>query len=289
MADRLNVRQLLGRHGLRPKKSWSQNFLVDLDVLQQIVDAAGLSDRDAVVELGAGLGALTAMLAREACRVIAVERDRDLARVLRSEFAGDEAVEVLEANAAKLDWPALVDRLGCKPVVVGNLPYHMASQILFRLLEAGPLLSRWLLMVQREMARRMTAAPGGRDYGVLSVELQMHADVEAVLDVGPEAFLPAPRVHSRVVMCRPLEGPRIAVQDPALFSRLVKGVFAQRRKKIRNSFRAAFGAEADPKTLDEVLARAGVSPDQRPEQLGLESLARLADGLFERLGRKKAR
>ena len=283
MADRLNVKRLLDRHGLRPKKSWSQNFLVDLDVLQQIVDKAGLSDRDAVVELGAGLGALTAMLAREAHRVIAVERDRDLVRVLRSEFAGDEAIEVLEVNAAKLDWPALVDRLGRKPVVVGNLPYHMASQIMFRLLEAGPLISRWLLMVQREMARRMTADPGGRDYGVLSVQLQMHADVEAVLDVAPEAFMPAPRVHSRVVMCRPLDGPRVAVQSPALFVRLVKGVFAQRRKKIRNSLSAAFGAEVDSGTLEEVLAFADVSPDQRPEQLDLESFARLADGLFERL------
>lgn len=283
MADRINPTSLLRRHGLRPKKSWSQNFLVDLDVLRQIAQVAGLTKDDVVVELGAGLGALTALLARDVRHLVAVERDRDLARVLRSEFAADPVVEVLEANAAVLDWAGLAERLGRPPVVVGNLPYHMASQIVFHLLEAGPLLSRWVLMLQREMAQRLAASPGGRDYGVLSIQVQLQAEVEVVLDVPPEAFLPAPRVHSQVVVCRPLATCRVTVADGDLLRELVRGVFSQRRKQIRNGLKAALGGRLDAGQLDAALAEASIGPEQRPEELDLESFARLADAVGARL------
>jgi 16S rRNA (adenine1518-N6/adenine1519-N6)-dimethyltransferase len=283
MADRIDVRSLLRKHGLRAKRSWSQSFLVDRDVLEQIGAAAELDAGQPVVELGAGLGALTAVLARESGRVVAVERDRDLAGVLRSEFAGDPGVEVLEANAARMDWASLVERLGRPPVVVGNLPYHMASQILFDLLDAGARLDRWLLMVQREMAVRMAAGPGSRDYGVLSVQLQLRAEVEPVLDVPPEAFMPRPRVQSRVVRCRPLPRPRVAVQRPELLKRLVRGVFSQRRKTIRNGLKASFGRDLDAAALDAALAAGGIAPELRPEDLSLERFAALADALAARL------
>lgn len=284
MADRLNVKALLRKHGLRPKKSWSQNFLVDLDTLAQIVDAAGLGADDVVVELGAGLGALTAMLAREAGLVVAVERDRDLAQVLRSEFAGDPRVELLEANAARLDFGALRERYGRRLVVVGNLPYHMASQIVFKLVEAGQALDHWLVMVQREMAQRMVAGPGSRRYGVMSIRLALTAEVVPELVVPPEAFLPAPRVQSQVVRGRPLPSPRVQVQDPALLERLIGGVFNQRRKKVVNGLKATFGRELAPDALQEALQEAGVLPELRPEQLTVEQFARLADALAARLG-----
>lgn len=282
--ERINVKAILRRHGLRPKRSFSQNFLVDPGVLQGIAGAASLHDAEPVVELGAGLGALTAMLSREAGRVVAVERDRDLARVLRGEFAGEPKVEVLEANAARLDWAELRARLGRPPVVVGNLPYHMASQILFHLLEAGTNIDRFLIMVQREMAERMTSVPGGRDWGVLSVQLQLRADVEIVLRVPPDAFHPAPRVHSAVVRGRPLARPRVPLSDAELFRRLVRGVFNQRRKKIRNGLRATFPA-LESGAVDLALAGAGISPLQRPEQLGLAELARLVDCVERELAR----
>ncbi|MBW2699574.1 MAG: ribosomal RNA small subunit methyltransferase A [Deltaproteobacteria bacterium] len=280
MADRLNIKSLLAKHGLRPKRSWSQNFLVDLGVLEAIALAAELDEEETVVELGAGLGALTYFLARDAKRVVAVDRDRDMIAVLKSEFAGNERVEILEANAAKLDWPVLVEGLGTSPVVVGNLPYHMATPIIFHLLGAGSLLDRWLVMVQREMAVRMTAQPGGRDFGVLSVMLQMEADVENVLDVPPDAFLPAPRVHSRVVRFRPLGRTRHKLRDRALFNRMVKGLFAKRRKTLRNGFRQAFG-EIDFAMLDAVMERAEIDPGLRVERLSLEELARLANELAQ--------
>lgn len=280
MADRLNIKSLLAKHGLRPKRSWSQNFLVDLGVLEAIALAAELDEEETVVELGAGLGALTYFLVRDAKRVLAVDRDRDMIAVLKSEFAGNKRVEILEANAAKLDWPALVEGLGSRPVVVGNLPYHMATPIIFHLLGAGSLLDRWLVMVQREMAVRMTAQPGGRDFGVLSVMLQMEADVEAVLDVPPEAFLPAPRVHSRVLRFRPLGKTRYKLLDRALFDRMVKGLFAKRRKTLRNGFRQAFG-EIDIAKIDGVMERAEIDPGLRVERLSLEELARLANELAQ--------
>ncbi len=280
MADTLNIKSLLKKHGLRPKKSWSQNFLVDLSVLSDIVDAADLHADDVVVELGAGLGALTAMLAKDAGRVVAVERDRDLAKVLRSEFAADSRVEILEADAVRLNWNDLLPDMQKPPVVVGNLPYHIASQIIFSLLEQGALLDRWLLMVQREMAIRMVAQPGGRDYGVLSIQLQMLADVESVLDVAPEAFLPRPRVQSRVVRCRPLQAPRVEIKDMDLFRRVVRATFSQRRKQIRNSLRANFGGILSDDLLDQALVRASVLPTVRPEQLSLEQFGALSDALL---------
>jgi 16S rRNA (adenine1518-N6/adenine1519-N6)-dimethyltransferase len=283
VAERMNVKALLRKHGLRPKKSWSQNFLVDLGVLQRIAAAADLDGVVPVVELGAGLGALTAMLAREASRVVAVERDRDLASVLRTEFLGDETVQVLEANAAKLDWAEVVKGLNRPPVVVGNLPYHMASQIIFHLLDAGPLLDRWLLMVQREMALRMAAVPGNKDWGVLGIQLQMRADVELVLNVPPEAFLPAPRVQSAVVLCRPLAQTRVPLRDPVLFKRMVKGVFSQRRKKIRNGLRAAFSSELSGDGIDDLFDRCGLDASRRPEQFDLAEFARLCDALGDAL------
>lgn len=281
MPERLNVRALLARHGLRPKRSWSQNFLVDVQVLEAIAEAAALDPQDVVVELGAGLGALTAMLARRAGRVIAVERDRDLSGVLRAEFAGDARVELLEANAANLDWESLVKRLGRPPVVVGNLPYHMASPILFHLLDQGTRLDRWLLMVQREMADRLASRPGGKSWGVLGVMVQQRAEVRRVLEVGPAAFHPRPEVHSTVLVFQPRSTPRVAVRDARLFDRMVRGLFQQRRKTLRNGLRSAFGAHLDGFELDAVLTRAGLDGQVRAEQLDLPTLGRLSDALAE--------
>jgi 16S rRNA (adenine1518-N6/adenine1519-N6)-dimethyltransferase len=273
MAQRLiRVKEILRRVGLHPKKSWSQNFLVDLDVIDAIAEATTCENRP-VVELGAGFGALTQALKNGARRVVAVERDRDFAAFLRSEFGLEPTVEILEANAATLDWPALAKRLGEPPVVVGNLPYHMATPILFHLLSHRAVLAHWVLMFQREMAERLVAGPGCREYGVLSVLVQRKAEVETVLDVGPGAFHPAPKVHSRVLRFTPLAAPRVAVRDEAFFERVVKGAFSQRRKKIRNSLLGSVGKTLGAPAVDRALAAAGIDPGARAEQLSLECFA----------------
>lgn len=275
MERRFDIRSLLARHGLRPKRSWSQNFLVDAAVLERIADACDIAGRP-VVELGAGAGALTAVLAASASRVIAVERDREFARLLRAEFALSPTVEVLEANAARLDWEELAHQLGGPCVAVGNLPYHMATPILFSLLEAPGAVLRAVLMLQREMAERLCAEPGTRECGAASVMLQMRADVEAVLDVPPGAFYPAPRVYSRVIRIRPLPGLRHAVRDFGYFGRLVRSAFSGRRKTLSNSLRA-FLSKSSRDASDEIIRRAGIDPGLRAEALSLEDWARLSD------------
>lgn len=249
--------------------------MVDAAVLQRIARACDIAARP-VVELGAGAGALTAVLAETASRVIAVERDREFARLLRAEFALFENVEILEANAVRLDWEDLARRLGGPCVAVGNLPYHMATPILFSLLDKPGAVLRAVLMLQREMAERLCAVPGARACGASSVMLQMRADVEAVLDVPPGAFFPAPRVYSRVIRIRPLPGLRHAVQDFAHFSRLVRSAFSGRRKTLSNSLRAFLGKDTRASS-DEIIRRAGIDPGLRAEALSLEDWARLSD------------
>jgi 16S rRNA (adenine1518-N6/adenine1519-N6)-dimethyltransferase len=279
MGRQLNVRLVLSRYGLKPKKTWSQNFLVDEDVLYGIAEAVRWEEVQTVIELGAGIGALSALLAGNARRVIAVERDRDLAALLRNEFSNDPVVEVLEANAATLDFKELSARLGEKPAVVGNLPYHMATQILFHLLDSGSDLSHWVLMFQRELADRLLAAPGGRTYGVVSVLVQQRTEVERVLQVEPQAFYPRPKVHSSVLRFRPREALRAPVRDWRLFERVVKGAFGQRRKKVKNALLSSFGSRMDGPKLDRALAAAEIDGGRRAEQLSIEDFSRLADAI----------
>jgi 16S rRNA (adenine1518-N6/adenine1519-N6)-dimethyltransferase len=259
MGRRLNVRSVLRRHGLKPKKSWSQNFLVDEDVLYDIAEAVEWEQVQTVVELGAGIGALSALLARNARRVVAVERDRDLAALLRNEFSNDPVVEVLEANAATLDFKELSDR------------------ILFHLLDSGSDLSHWVLMFQKELADRLLAAPGGRTYGVVSVLVQQRTDVEQVLQVGPQAFYPRPRVRSSVLRFWPRAELRAPVRDWALFEQVVKGAFGQRRKKVKNALLSAFGSRLKSEELDRMFLSADIDGGQRAEQLSIEDFSRLAD------------
>jgi len=283
MGRSLNVRQVLKRHGLKPKRSWSQNFLIDEDVLCEISEAVEWGEVQTVIELGAGIGALSAMLARNARRVVAVERDRDLAALLRAEFKNNPVVEVLEDNAATLDYKDLSGRLGEKPAVVGNLPYHMATQILFHLLASGADLSHWVLMFQKELADRLQAAHGSRTYGVVSVLVQQWADVEQVLQVEPQAFYPRPKVRSSVLRFWPRAVPRVPVRDWDLFEQVVKGAFGQRRKKVRNALFSAFGPRLKSVELDQAFLAADIDSNLRAEQLSIEDFSRLADVLGSKL------
>ena len=279
MGRTLNVRAVLRRHGLKPKKTWSQNFLIDEDVLYDIAEAVLWEEVQTVVELGAGIGALSALLAGNARRVVAVERDRDLAAVLKSEFLNDPVVEVVEANAATLDFKDLAGRLGEKPAVVGNLPYHMATQILFHLLDSGADLSHWVLMFQKELADRLLAGPGTRAYGVVSVLVQQRTDIEKVLQVEPQAFYPRPKVRSSVLRFRPRAELRAPVGDWALFEQVVKGAFGQRRKKVRNALLSSLGSRLNGEDLDRVLLSADIDGGQRAEQLSIDDFSRLADAM----------
>ncbi|MHB1843780.1 MAG: 16S rRNA (adenine(1518)-N(6)/adenine(1519)-N(6))-dimethyltransferase RsmA [Deltaproteobacteria bacterium] len=262
---------ILRRHGLRPKKSWGQNFLGDAETLARIAKSSGAGPGDTIVELGAGLGHLTERLALTGARVVAVERDRELANVLRELFSGRPEIEIAEANAAS----ASIGELAAGPAfVVGNLPYHLSSEILFHCLAERAGIRRMVFTLQSEFVDRLVAGPGSRTYGVLSIQAQLLASVERLFEIPRGAFLPPPGVDSAVVALTPLEEPRVPGGGSPHFTRVVRGAFGQRRKTLQNSLRGAGFDDAA-----EALARAGIDPLRRAETLELEELGRLAAAL----------
>ncbi len=271
-------RALLDKYRLRAKKGWGQNFLGDEAILDAIARLAVEREGELVVELGAGLGHLTARLLARGARVVAVERDRDMARVLRGELG--EAVRLLEADAARLDYRALAAEAGeGRVAVVGNLPYHLSSPILFSLLHQAEAVSRAVVLLQLEVAERLAAAPGTRTWGLLSALLQQRAEVSLERRVPPGAFLPPPRVASAVVRIA-FGPPRVPVEDQAGFRRLVKAGFAQRRKTLANALRAA--RLGSPEAVARALEAAGIEPSRRGETLTVAEWAALQRALAAR-------
>jgi len=271
-----DARTLLRKYGLRAKKTWGQNFLVDERVLDSIVRESGCGEGDTVVEIGAGLGTLTVKLALAAGRVIAVERDRDMAAILRAELRGNERVTVAEANALTFDYAAVAASSPAPPIVVGNLPYQIASPILFRLLEARAHLRRLVVMLQAEMAERIVAAPSTPEYGALTVMVRMVGEPRIAFRVPPHCFHPAPRVASAVLRIEPLPEPRAPITDDGWFHDVVHAAFGQRRKTLRNALRTI----ADPEAIDAALADAGIDGQLRGETLDVAAFARLSEALL---------
>jgi 16S rRNA (adenine1518-N6/adenine1519-N6)-dimethyltransferase len=276
MAAGEDPRRTLARHGLAAKKSWGQNFLRDRAVLARIATATQAGPQDVVVEIGAGLGALTRALADLAPppgRVVAIERDPDMLAVLQAEVA-NERVEVRAADAAHFDLAAVAQRAGRPLVVVGNLPYQIASALILALLEAGRAgaVARAVIMIQREMAKRITAPPGSRVYGRLTVAVAQSAEAAILFDVKPGSFHPAPAVTSSVLRLVPRPAPLAPVKDAALFDEVVKRAFSTRRKMLRRAL-ASFG---DQRTA-AALAASGLTGTERAEELSVAAFARLAD------------
>jgi len=266
-------RVLLDRYGLRAKRSWGQNFLGDANLLERIAALACPEGAAAVVEIGAGLGHLTARLLRRAQRVVAIERDRDMLAVLRAELGEHPGLELLEADALAVDYAALAARLPGRPPVAGNLPYNISSPLLFRLLDAGEALGPWAFLLQREVANRLTASPGNRTYGALSVHVGLQRRVSLALQVHRSAFLPPPRVDSAVARFAPLAAPlRPASPDARRrLARLVDDAFATRRKTLANAL--AGRGWPEPRAW---LEAAGVDPRLRAETLSPEQYVELA-------------
>ena len=267
-------RRMLQQHGLRPKHAWGQNFLDDERVLADIVEAARLGPGSVVVELGAGLGHLTRALLDTGARVVAVERDRDMLRVLQETSA--ERLTVVAANAARLDLAAVA---GARPLtLVGNLPYHLTSSILFEALEQHRDLVRCVFTVQKEVAERVAAGEGARSGGILTVLLGVWFDASVVRTVPASAFHPPPKVDSAVLLLQHRAAPRAEVGDEAFFRKVVKAAFSHRRKTLLNSL------QSDPELGDashirEALGTAGIEPSRRAETLGIGEFARLARAL----------
>lgn len=267
---------------IRPKKRYGQHFLQP-EWAEKLVAAIEPRREDRFLEIGPGPGALTRRLAPRVAHLTAVEVDRDMVRRLRPALPPN--VTVLEADFLDLDLDELLGKEHAVRVA-GNLPYNIASPILFRLLDAHVRRSRRsraagggeirdaTLMLQREVADRLEAAPGGKDYGVLSISIQLHADVRRVLSLPPGAFRPAPKVHSTVIRLSFRE-PAVTLSDPQVFEGMVRSMFTQRRKTLGNALRAF--ATTRGATAGDALRGAGIDPGRRPETLQLDELARLAE------------
>nr|WP_211194471.1 16S rRNA (adenine(1518)-N(6)/adenine(1519)-N(6))-dimethyltransferase RsmA [Pyxidicoccus fallax] len=262
------------RHGLRPKHSWGQNFLGDEDALETIADALNLREGEPVVELGPGLGHLTRFLAATKARVTAVERDRDMLTVLEKEAI--PGVRVVAGNAATVDFAEVA---GAPEVaVVGNLPYHLTSPILFRVLEQRAHVTRAVFTLQKEVVERLAAEPGNRDYGLLTVLLGMHFDAENILTLEAWRFHPPPKVDSAVLRLTRRKAPRAPIIDEARFTRVVKASFAHRRKTLINSIKSD-PELGSPEVLAAALQAAGVDSQRRAETLAPEEFAAIERAL----------
>ena len=274
-----DARVLLERYGLRAKKSFGQNFLVSERAFRAIVDATVRSDDDWIVEIGAGLGTLTARLAERVPegKVIALEHDADMITVLRGELGGVENVDIENVDALRYDLRMAAKWRGDAIAVCGNLPYHIAAPLLFRVIDAREVVRHAVVMVQKEMADRIVASPGGKDYGALGVMIRTYADVSTVAKVGAGSFVPAPKVDSTVVKLVPLVDakPRVPIADHAHYSRVVHAAFGQRRKTLRNALRAVF----DEAGVTAALAETGIDGQRRGETLDIAEFGRLAAAL----------
>jgi len=262
--------KLLQRYNLRAKKHWGQNFLHDASVVRAIADAAQIEPNDTVVEIGAGLGAMTGILAQRAARVIAVERDRELAAVLRDVFGQTSNIEVAETNALTFSFLNFDEPV----VVVGNLPFHISSPLIFHLLDQRQHIRAAIVMLQREPAQRLVAEPGSRVYGAPSVTCQQYADLSVCLQVKRGAFLPPPRVDSTVIRLRMRTQP-LGAADPVRFRAVVRAAFARRRKMLRRALAAQYPVDA----VERALADAEIASDTRAECLSVLQFVRLTNAL----------
>ncbi len=276
IADKGVTKHILRSFGLHASRRLGQNFLISPAVVRGVVDAAEIASGDHVLEIGPGIGTLTQGLLEAGAEVTAVELDKKLPAVLAETLRGYEHLTVVQGDILKTDIGAL---MGGEPFkVAANLPYYITTPILLALLEQKLPITRIVTMVQKEVAERMTAPPGGKDYGALSVAVQYHTEPEIVLDVPPNCFLPAPEVDSAVIVCVVRKTPAVAVKDEPLFFRVVKAAFGQRRKTIANALKT-LGVSRE--RIDGALSAADVATERRGETMSLAEFAAVTDALME--------
>ena len=270
------TQHILNRFKLRADKKLGQNFLIDENVVRQIVEAAELSEADTVLEVGPGIGTLTQGLAESKAKVVAVELDTRLLPVLATTLEGYDNVRVVHGDILKVN---IMEEVGAPEFkVCANLPYYITTPIIFALLEKRLPMERLVAMVQKEVAERMAAQPGGKDYGALSVAIQYYTEPEIAFIVPPTSFIPAPAVDSAVIVCKRREKPPVEVCDEALFFRVVKAAFSLRRKMLSNSLKN-MGIKSEQ--VAKWLELAGVDGKRRAETLSLEDFAKLTNSFNE--------
>ena len=266
------VHYICKRFDIKMSKKLGQNFLIKRGIVDEIVHAAELTPGEPVLEVGPGIGTLTQGLAQSGADVTAIELDRRLLEVLDTTLASYDNVRIVHGDVLKLDVPTIMNHKPFK--VVANLPYYITTPIIMSLLESKLPIERLVVMVQKEVALRMVAQPGTKDYGALSVAVQYYTEPDIVLDVPPKSFLPAPAVTSSVIRCVLRDKPPVDVIDEKLFFRVVKAGFAQRRKTFANTMKTT-GLSKD--RIEELLAKANIDGQRRGETFTLQEFADVAN------------
>ena len=288
MATPGGTRAILREFGIRPSKRWGQHFLVSPQVLERTIAAALLTSSDSVLEVGAGIGTLTLGLAERAGWVTAVEVDRGLLPALEATAGTRPNVRILPGDMLTMAPEALFGGPASAPrKVVANLPYNIASAVLTRLLRQPLGLTSLIVTVQREVADRLAARPGGREYGILSIAVQYRAVPRIIARIPPGAFLPPPAVDSALVELRPRREPAVDVADESMFFRVVAAGFGQRRKTLHNAL--ASGLDLPKEVVEHACRAAGIDPRVRAETLDLEAFGRLTQALVEPLSAARLR
>ena len=266
------VHYICKRFDIKMSKKLGQNFLIKRGIVDEIVHAAELTVGEPVLEVGPGIGTLTQGLAQSGADVTAIELDRRLLEVLDTTLASYDNVRIIHGDVLKLDVPTIMNHKPFK--VVANLPYYITTPIIMSLLESKLPIERLVVMVQKEVALRMVAKPGTKDYGALSVAVQYYTEPDIVLDVPPKSFLPAPAVTSSVIRCVLRDKPPVDVIDEKLFFRVVKAGFSQRRKTFSNTMKTT-GLTRD--RIEELLAKANIDGQRRGETFTLQEFADVAN------------
>ena len=266
------VHYICKRFDIKMSKKLGQNFLIKRGIVDEIVKAADLQEGDSVLEIGPGIGTLTQGLAQSGANVTAIELDTRLLEVLDTTLAQYSNVTIVHGDVLKLDVPSIMNNEPFK--VVANLPYYITTPIIMSILESRLPIERLVVMVQKEVALRMVAKPGTKDYGALSVAVQYYTKPDIVLDVPPKSFLPAPAVTSSVIRCVLRDKPPVDVVDEKLFFRVVKAGFAQRRKTFANTMKTT-GLSKD--RIEELLAKANIDGQRRGETFTLQEFADVAN------------
>jgi len=281
LCDPARIREILGENGFRFSKSKGQNFLIDPAVPTAIAQASGADTHTGVLEVGPGIGCLTAALAGQAGKVVSVELDTTLQPILRRTLAGYDNVEILYGDVMKTDLVTLTAEKfpGLRPVVCANLPYNITTPVITAFLEAG-CFDQITVMIQREVARRMDAKAGTADYGAFTLLVQWYTETQVLFDVPPHCFLPAPKVVSSVITLKRRPVPPVQVRDEKLLFRTIRAAFNQRRKTLVNALSSGFG-ELSKEQITQAVAECGLDTRVRGEALTLEQFAALSDVLAQ--------
>jgi 16S rRNA (adenine1518-N6/adenine1519-N6)-dimethyltransferase len=279
-------KDILTHYAIKPRKNLGQSFLVEQDIIKKIVLLMNVTEKDVVVEIGAGIGVMTEYLAQNGAKIIAVELDNQLVKVLEDRLSKYDNVRIYHENILHFDFRKIAETEHQKVKVAGNIPYNISSPLLFKLLSFRNIIDTFVLMMQKEMVERLVASPGGKVYGVPSVVLQMFSKVEKVLDVPAYCFHPRPKVESSVMKGHFLEKPIIELKDEEFFIKLVRDSFAQRRKMLMNNLKKSKLLEGVSEGfIKESLASADIDGQRRGETLDVKEFGNLSNILGHRIER----